>query len=722
MYAVAFFAIWQFGSWAMLGWSAAALLPILIHLWSKRRYQETTWAAMEYLLAAMRKNARRIQVEQWLLLILRTLILALFAVAIADPTSSILSAWMTAGGGQTHYVLVLDGSYSMDYRAGGPSRFEAAKDFARQQVQAGKQGDGFTLLLMGQPPRVVIGEPAFDPGDVREELDNLALTHGGASLPAVLAEIETILRQAEKQHPRLVQKKVCFFTDLQQTTWGEIESDDCRGRLARLADIARLSLLDVGHAETATNLAVTRLEAVQSLATVATPTTFLAELQNFGKEDRPRQTVTFLVDGRRVAEQVADLTAGGRSSVSFTHRLETAGEHLVEVRLTSDPLLIDNQRWLSLPVRESIRVLAVYGKPGETGPLSLALETGRGTRQRVRVDQAPESSVAEADLSRYDCVFLCNVGRFSRDEAKLLADYVQRGGGLVVFLGDQVQAENYNQELGGEASGRRSLPAKLLQTVSEGQYALDPLEYRHSLVAPFRGYEKSGLLTTPIWRYIQLKPLDEAKIALAFAAGGPALIEERMGRGRSILFASAASTESVQSPGGSPWTAISSWPSFYPLVQEMLALAVSGRAEGRNLLIGEDFVGVIPNATAETPVNILAPDGHLETAPLTLDRDAARWTYNGLLTSGAYEVRIGAPVSSVQRYAVNVNTLESDLTHIPLELLPSQISLELEGGEDGGPTALADPTQSHFRELLLAVVALMVLETLLAWRFGRGAA
>ncbi|HJS07427.1 MAG TPA: BatA domain-containing protein, partial [Pirellulales bacterium] len=188
------FAFWQFGSAWMLGWAAAALLPILIHLWSRRKFREESWAAMEFLLAAMRKNARRIQLEQWLLLAVRTAILLVLALALADPQLLLLAGWTGgARGGQTHVLLVIDGSYSMDVRQDGKSRFDAARELARQTIESGRQGDGYTLLVMGQPPQVVIGQPAFDSEDVREELDNLRMPHGGASLPATLAEVETIL-------------------------------------------------------------------------------------------------------------------------------------------------------------------------------------------------------------------------------------------------------------------------------------------------------------------------------------------------------------------------------------------------------------------------------------------------------------------------------------------------------------------------------------------------
>src|SRR5262245_47529406 len=165
----------------MLAWGLAAALPILIHLWSRRRYRQETWAAMAFLLAALRKNSRRIQLEQWILLAVRTAILGLFALALADPQLSTFSSWIGgAGGGQTHTVLVLDGSYSMDYRREDKSRFAAAKELAKQIVEASQQGDGFTLVLMAEPPRAVIAQPAFDPEDVLEELNNLELPHAGA--------------------------------------------------------------------------------------------------------------------------------------------------------------------------------------------------------------------------------------------------------------------------------------------------------------------------------------------------------------------------------------------------------------------------------------------------------------------------------------------------------------------------------------------------------------
>ncbi len=169
----------------MLGWLAAAAAPILIHLWSRRKYREMSWAAMEYLLAAAKRQSRRLRVEQWLLLAIRTLLVVLIVLAVAEPYVE-RTGFASSSTGHTHRVLVLDGSYSMAYQPTDKTRFDRAKQMARQMVEESPQGDAFTLVLMSSPPRVVVGRPALEPSEILREIDNLRLSHASADLPATV--------------------------------------------------------------------------------------------------------------------------------------------------------------------------------------------------------------------------------------------------------------------------------------------------------------------------------------------------------------------------------------------------------------------------------------------------------------------------------------------------------------------------------------------------------
>src|SRR6476619_3581329 len=62
-----------------------ASIPIIIHILNRRRYKTISWAAMEFLLRAMKKNRRRLKFEQWILLACRCLLVFLIAFALARP-------------------------------------------------------------------------------------------------------------------------------------------------------------------------------------------------------------------------------------------------------------------------------------------------------------------------------------------------------------------------------------------------------------------------------------------------------------------------------------------------------------------------------------------------------------------------------------------------------------------------------------------------------------
>ena len=298
---------------ALLGWLAVAVAPLLIHLLSRRRYRRTEWAAMRFLAAAMRESRRRLRLEQLLLLLVRTLIIVLLVLAVADPYVQSSALFFTGGGERTHRIFVLDGSYSMAYTIDGESRFGQAKELIGKIVRAAPRGDAFSLVLMAQPPRAVVDAPALEPAEFLSELETVVRTDGTADLPATLEKVESTLSAARRAQPGLHRCEIYFVTDLCRVGWLPELSMVARGRFLRRArDLGRsasLTLIDLGQPG-AENVAVTRLEAVGSPATLAEPAELTATIHNFGTRNRDAYPVELFVDSHRVARRQVDLPAG----------------------------------------------------------------------------------------------------------------------------------------------------------------------------------------------------------------------------------------------------------------------------------------------------------------------------------------------------------------------------------------------------------------------------
>jgi hypothetical protein len=727
----------------MLVWLVAAGAPILIHLWNRRKFREESWAAIEFLLAAMKKNSRRIQIEQLILLAIRTLIVILIVIALSRP---FLEQFGFVPNERTLHVLVIDGSFSMAYKPTDKTRFERAKEIATQIVDGASSGDGFVLLLMGSTPRVIVETPAFESTDFIEEIENLKLPHGGGNLPDTLAKVDELIERIKQEDDRLVQRRIYFLTDLGATTW-EPDFDDAaaaarfRGQLAELAKKASLSVIDLGQSGSE-NLAVTSFRTTEPFVTISQMVHFEADLRNFGSQDRTQQLVEFLVDGRPVAEERINLAAGESAATGFSHRFETPGDHHVEVRLATDLLDIDNHRWVGLSVKEHINVLCVNSKqPGAADYLALALEPDYKTADRpvVRPHVVSESALWDLQLDAFDCVFLCNVGRFSSSEAKILENYLKGGGGLVFFLGDRVLADGYNDTLSDtSAGGTGVLPVRLEATRTAGEkfFTFDPLGYGHPITKAFANRENAGLLKTPVLKYMRMVPIEDAAgqhvpaVVLKFNNGDPAIVETKIHRGRSTVVAFPSSIASrVDQQSQLPWTPMPMMASYLPLVQEILAFSIRGQLGQRNLTVGDALGSAVHVPAANVPLVVHTPDGREETTRVRIGEDDRYWAYDNTDFSGIYTAELGPPVSETQSFAVNVDmqrSIESDLRKVdPEELRQLSDALEIitqwQNLDTQLPVQMSARTGVH-RYLFYLVLALLFAETGLAWWFGNRAA
>jgi hypothetical protein len=258
---------------------------------------------------------------------------------------------------------------------------------------------------------------------------------------------------------------------------------------------------------------------------------------------------------------------------------------------TGDSRKSENAKQAAVATEQTIRVLCIDGRPegrpfqGAADFLALALAPS-GKTSSIQVDVAAESALLERKLDPYGCVFLCNVAQFTEREAKILDAYLGRGGSLVVFLGDQVMPDRYNAVLGvktgqGRAGGGNILPAGIGPLDVAPQYRLDPLDYRHPILQPFRGRGESSLVTTPVLKHYKLMiPANsQASTILALANGDPLMVEGPIHGGRVIMVATSADAS---------WTAMPLWPSFVPLVQELARWAARKPMQARGTVSNRD--------------------------------------------------------------------------------------------------------------------------------------
>ncbi|NOZ41412.1 MAG: VWA domain-containing protein [Planctomycetes bacterium] len=702
-------ALLEFTSLPMLGWLAAAVLPWLIHRWQRQRHMNTSWAAIELLLRAMQQRGRRIQMQQWLLLAVRTAILVLAALAVADP---IFRQWAVSGSGSglTHQIVVVDQSYSMGCVQAGTSRWQRGKAQARQWIENG-DGEALTLIGWAEQAENLLGHPTLDSSIALAALEELQLSQSSADLSAALREILAAINRAELEFPQIATHQVVFCTDHGRPTW---TLDERQHQLfEEVAKRANVTIVNVAE-DPSLNVAITDLQITPPMTLQQREATISATISCFGTPTATSLSVELLINGSLVDQQQVELRKDGEISARFTHRFVGEGTQTVRVSLTEnkDCLSIDDERWLIVEVRPKLRVACFAGQPRAADDLARALAPGNGLTEKEGTIDSEVFSISrlgEMEISNYDAVLLGSVKELSAREALALTEYVRQGGSLAIFFGQENSLEPFKDL-------QKLLPVHVERIQPVGEFRFDPLEYRHPIVAPFRGQTQAGLLGVAISQYVRLRLLEEhssAEVVLRFDTGDPALVVDRFGLGQVAVLALPGSLV-ARTSAGTPWSSFALSPSFLPVVRELVAHLVGDRwLQQRNLLVGE--TAILPWETGAKTSTVRLPDGVQQTLPMAGENDHGKTMFRDTSLSGIYQFSDAGEEHA--RFAVNLDGRESDLTPIDRIRIPANIS-EITVERSISPYSYSG-NLPFARILLACVLVLLLLELGLAWTLGR---
>ena len=129
----------------LLGLLAAAI-PILIHILNFRKLQKVDFSTLSFLKELQKSKIKKIKLKQWLLLLLRTLIIIFIILAFARPTLENASIAGGASTAKSSSLFILDNSFSMSYVGDDGSNFNKSKKIVKNIISKMHEGDDIIIL------------------------------------------------------------------------------------------------------------------------------------------------------------------------------------------------------------------------------------------------------------------------------------------------------------------------------------------------------------------------------------------------------------------------------------------------------------------------------------------------------------------------------------------------------------------------------------------------
>lgn len=620
--------------------AAGAAVPLLLHLMQSRRKVQMPFPTVRFLKLAEKHSSRKVRLENLLLWLLRTLIMALLGLAFAMPI--IRSAGLGfLGDAPRDVAIVIDASYSMSYRTGRGTVWERGSDAARAVIEGLSDKDRFCIFLAREQPEALVAEPI---GNKEEGISRLkALQPGTASsrlAPAVGAALKA-LRKAEGKRER----EIHIVTDNQALPWQSFATD--KEEIEKQTGVF-VALLGVPNPE---NVAAVSVDVQPPVVRKGADIKITAALARSGKPTDT--TATLFIDDKDAGRR--QVKAGDPDSAAPTFNLPPldAGMHVARIQTPEDNLPIDDSLHFLIRVQDQLPSLLV-GSTDDTLFVRTALRTGFGGASAVTAI-APDQ-IAEQKLSNFTCVILCNALPISGQSMSAIEDYVKGGGLLVIFPGMKATPDAYKSWtcLPGIPVAVEDVP------LAQQNRTLTWDKPQHPLVRPLR--EGIAVPALAIRRRLAWKELHETTDRLvSMGADQPFLLDRAFGDGRVLMFAVAADRT---------WSDFPLSPFYLPLVVQCADYSGSVGAKAPlvwatdALSLSERFPDLkgTPTMSAPdaTPVSIRSANVQGRTVLI-----AENLTAPGIYT-----------LDDKPALAVNLARNESDLTPIPEPEIAKRLGVE----------------------------------------------
>ena len=191
-------------------------VPTLIHLLNRRRFIVVDWAPMKYLKLTIRTNRRRMQIEQLLLLALRTLLMILIVLTVARIalSKSSMGGWL-AKRSRISRIVVLDDSLAMGYRTEGKTAFDRAKQAATEILRGTGNKDSVTFLTTSPASTPLIHDASLeDSNKIISQIESMQPTDAAVTWSRTFKTIDDCVNTAT-----FPQKQIILITDLRRSGW-----------------------------------------------------------------------------------------------------------------------------------------------------------------------------------------------------------------------------------------------------------------------------------------------------------------------------------------------------------------------------------------------------------------------------------------------------------------------------------------------------------------------
>ena len=498
---------------AMLWGLLAASIPIIIHLYSLRQTKEIEFSSLKYIRELEYETIKRLKIRQWLLVLLRMLIIICLILMAARPVfKGFIPAWI-AGIKESRVVVILDNSASMSMLRDGRSLLENGKSHVLDIADIYDELTVFHCYQTNPLKQIYYGSPGDQ--SLKTALERVQFSNTEDHL---FLKVDSVLHMQDAFEPN----KECFIiSDFSK----QIHADmvDYIPVSHFLADTSETGwrFYGISQEELTNNLS---LLDVDILSQIRLPNSLLkieTTVKNDGLKDKRNIPLELFLKDDRLGQVVASFSRKQRKDFIYQVYPGMSGVIQGHLEIPEDDYLLDNYLSFDFTVPEQISCTVMGRSVEETFLLETALSAIDNQTGFLLVETKINPNPDHLPLDYTDVLIMYNPGRLSPNVIDDIQIFLNGGGGIIWFAGDRTVTQL--DEIGAKSL---QLPQVIgLNSVSgESFYSVSVAENNHPVLDDLKLRKIENELPQ-VFQYIKITPPLNHIPVFTLNNGDPYLLE-----------------------------------------------------------------------------------------------------------------------------------------------------------------------------------------------------
>ncbi|OGB66862.1 MAG: hypothetical protein A2Y94_15435 [Caldithrix sp. RBG_13_44_9] len=566
----------------------AAFIPLLIHLFNRRKFKEIKFSTIHFLKEMVRKEMRRLRIRQLLLLLIRTLIIILVVMAFARPTLQ-SSGGFAAGRSATEVVFVIDNSLSLNSLQLTGNLLESVRQWWLNLEPLLQMNDRLTVILGTEPQKILAEREYYSPELWKKINKNIQPVQYKGNLQLATLKALEIFQKSE-----LSNKELYYLSDFQISGINEQELQKYWQEFpARI----RIYLLPVIHGRE-DNISIDSALVLNQLLEKNQFLQLRTVLHNQTADKHLNSMVSLIVQNSRIAQQNLSIPSSQTKVIQFETISQSSGYQAGFVECENDALMEDNRYYFNFFIPEKIKIIHLVPQMQFQSFIPTILQAAV-ERDLFIYEKKTFQDWPSVNLDDYEAVILEGFTDLSDGLINRLKQFNRSHKGLILIPGENLAIQNINNFLSSLEVGR--IISRQGNTADDEKYvSLGRINWVHPIFESLFT-ERKELNPIHVYSYYQMQPNSSSDVIIELQNGQPFLLQGKKEAGPLFLLASSLQPE---------WTNLVVRGLVVPLFYRMIYYAVTQNVSQRlNIRVGEKFTQVITGVLPPYQFTLKKPSG-----------------------------------------------------------------------------------------------------------------